>query len=37
LTGTALPDEIIGIIAQHTDGVPLYVEELTKTILDSGR
>ena len=24
------------IIAQRTDGVPLFVEELTKTILESG-
>ena len=32
----ALPDEIIEIIAQRTDGVPLFVEELTKTILESG-
>jgi predicted ATPase len=34
--GKALPDEIMVIIAQHTDGVPLFVEELTKTILESG-
>ena len=34
--GKALPDEIIEIIAQRTDGVPLFVEELTKTILESG-
>ena len=32
----ALPDEIMAIIAQRTDGVPLFVEELTKTILESG-
>ena len=32
----ALPDEIMEIIAQRTDGVPLFVEELTKTILESG-
>ncbi|WP_281017900.1 MULTISPECIES: adenylate/guanylate cyclase domain-containing protein [unclassified Minwuia] len=34
--GRALPDEIMAIIAQRTDGVPLFVEELTKTILESG-
>ena len=34
--GKALPDEIIAIIAERTDGVPLFVEELTKTILESG-
>ncbi len=34
--GKALPDEIMEIIAHRTDGVPLFVEELTKTILQSG-
>lgn len=34
--GKALPDEIMAIIAARTDGVPLFVEELTKTILESG-
>ena len=34
--GKALPDEIMEIIASRTDGVPLFVEELTKTILESG-
>lgn len=34
--GKALPSEIIEIITKRTDGVPLYVEELTKTILESG-
>jgi tetratricopeptide (TPR) repeat protein len=34
--GKVLPDEIMEIIAQRTDGVPLFVEELTKTILESG-
>jgi len=34
--GKAMPDEIMAIIAQRTDGVPLFVEELTKTILESG-
>ena len=34
--GKTLPDEIIGQIADRTDGVPLFVEELTKSILESG-
>jgi class 3 adenylate cyclase/tetratricopeptide (TPR) repeat protein len=33
---TALPPEIIAEIAERTDGVPLFVEELTKSILESG-
>jgi tetratricopeptide (TPR) repeat protein len=32
---TALPLEIIEEIAERTDGVPLFVEELTKTVLES--
>ena len=35
--GKALPDELINEIVGKTDGVPLFVEELTKTILESGR
>src|SRR5437764_13197334 len=34
--GRALPDEIINQIAERTDGVPLLVEELTKSVLESG-
>ena len=34
--GKALPDEVIGQIAERTDGVPLFVEELTKSVLESG-
>jgi predicted ATPase len=34
--GKALPDEVIGQIVDRTDGVPLFVEELTKSILESG-
>lgn len=33
--GKSLPEEIVEIIRQRTDGVPLFVEELTKTILES--
>jgi predicted ATPase len=34
--GKALPDEIMEEIVAKTDGVPLFVEELTKMILESG-
>src|SRR5215472_4685644 len=32
----ALPDEVIDQIIDHTDGVPLFIEELTKSVLESG-
>jgi tetratricopeptide (TPR) repeat protein len=32
----ALPDEVVIQIADRTDGVPLFVEELTKSVLESG-
>ena len=35
--GKALPDELMDQIVDRTDGVPLFVEELTKSILESGR
>jgi class 3 adenylate cyclase/tetratricopeptide (TPR) repeat protein len=34
--GRALPGEVVDHIAAKADGVPLYVEELTKAILGSG-
>src|SRR6516164_7362165 len=34
--GKALPDEVIDQIADRTYGVPLFVEELTKSVLESG-
>ena len=34
--GKALPAELLEEIAAKTDGVPLFVEELTKTVLESG-
>jgi predicted ATPase len=34
--GKALPNKVIDQIADRTDGVPLFVEELTKSILESG-
>jgi class 3 adenylate cyclase/predicted ATPase len=37
ITGVAsLPGEIVQEIAERTDGVPLFVEELTKAVLESG-
>ena len=37
ITGAArLPDEVVAELATRTDGVPLFVEELTKTVLESG-
>jgi class 3 adenylate cyclase/predicted ATPase len=34
--GKVLPNEIVDQIADRTDGVPLFVEELTKSVLESG-
>src|SRR4029077_2573789 len=34
--GKALPDDVIDQIADRTDGVPLFVEELTRSVLESG-
>ncbi|MEM5300159.1 AAA family ATPase [Burkholderia sp. JPY481] len=34
--GKALPKEISDRIIEHTDGIPLFIEELTKTVLESG-
>jgi len=32
---TALPSEVLHHLVQQTDGVPLFLEELTKTVLES--
>src|SRR5436853_2788487 len=32
----ALPPEVVEQVVARTDGVPLFVEELTKTVLESG-
>jgi predicted ATPase len=32
----ALPDEVVDQIADRTDGVPLFIEELTKSVMESG-
>jgi predicted ATPase len=34
--GKALPDEVVAQIAERTDGVPLFIEELTKSVSESG-
>ena len=34
--GKALPDEVLAQIVAKTDGVPLFVEELTKAVLEGG-
>jgi class 3 adenylate cyclase len=33
--GKALPEEVVAQIVDRTDGVPLFVEELTKSVLES--
>jgi class 3 adenylate cyclase/predicted ATPase len=33
--GKALPDEVVDQIVDRTDGVPLFIEELTKSVLES--
>ena len=35
-SGKPLPDEVLAQIVAKTDGVPLFVEELTKTVLEAG-
>jgi len=35
--GKALPEAVLDQIVAETDGVPLFVEELTKTVLESGQ
>ena len=34
--GKALPEEVMNQILARTDGVPLFVEELTKSVLETG-
>jgi class 3 adenylate cyclase/predicted ATPase len=36
IAGKTLPDAILEQIASRTDGVPLFVEELTKSVLENG-
>jgi TolB-like protein/predicted ATPase len=34
--GKALPGEVVAQIVDRTDGVPLFIEELTRSVLESG-
>ena len=34
--GKPMPDEVAAQIVERTDGVPLFIEELTKSVLESG-
>jgi predicted ATPase len=34
--GKSLPPDVVNQIVARTDGVPLFIEELTKTVLESG-
>jgi len=34
--GKTLPDDVVAQIIERTDGVPLFVEELTRSVLESG-
>jgi class 3 adenylate cyclase/predicted ATPase len=34
--GKPLPDQVVTQIVDRTDGVPLFIEELTKSVLESG-
>ncbi len=34
--GRELPEAVLKQILEHTDGVPLFVEELTKTVIEAG-
>lgn len=36
VTGKSVPPEILRQIVDKSDGIPLFVEELTKTVLESG-
>ncbi len=35
-SGKTLPDDVVAQIADRSDGVPLFVEEFTKSVLESG-
>lgn len=34
--GVPLPDDVVGRLVERSEGVPLYVEELTRAVLSSG-
>ena len=37
IAGKPLPDEVVSQIVSRADGVPLFVEELTKNVIESGQ
>ncbi len=36
IAGTALPDDVHRYVIEKTDGVPIFVEELTRAVLETG-
>jgi tetratricopeptide (TPR) repeat protein len=36
LTGTSLPSHVVAEIVERADGIPLFVEELTKAVVETG-
>lgn len=36
IRGKSLPHEVLAQIVKKTDGIPLFIEELTKTVVESG-
>jgi hypothetical protein len=36
-TGHALPKEVVDGLTEHTGGVPLFVEEVTRLLLERGK
>ena len=36
IAGKPVPTELLDQIVTHADGVPLFVEELTKSVIESG-
>jgi class 3 adenylate cyclase/predicted ATPase len=36
IAGKTLPNDVLAHIVERTDGVPLFIEELTKSVLESG-
>ena len=36
IAGQSLPDRLVATIVERTDGIPLFIEELTKAVLDVG-
>jgi len=36
VAGKTLPKEVLDKIIDRTDGVPLFIEELTKAVIESG-